>query len=84
MIVNVCDCTSDRTLMVYTNGGSNNLSHISPLKFLPIEVHFNPYSMTNILEIKDVASIIGVQISMDSSKDHTIIGKYKNLIIKFQ
>ena len=49
-----------------------------------MEVHFNPDSMANILLIKDVASVPGVHISMDSSKERSIIVKYNNQIIKFQ
>ena len=78
MIENVRDCTSDKNLMVNKNGGSKNFTHIAPLKFLPVEVHFNPESMANIIEIKDVASIPGVQISMDSRKDRAIIVGYQN------
>ena len=84
MIVNVCDCTSDETLMVYTNGGSKNFTKMAPFKLLPMEVHFNPESMANILPIKDVASIPVLNISMYSRKERAIIVEYKNQIIKFQ
>ena len=56
MIENIRDCTSDETLTVYTNGGSNTFTQISPFKFT-LEVHLNPYSMSNILAIKDIDSI---------------------------
>ena len=49
-----------------------------------MEVHFNAYSIANILVIKDVDSIPGVHISMDSRQEHTIIVEYHNHIIKFQ
>ena len=70
--------------MVYTNGGSKNFTKMAPFKLLPMEVHFNPESMANILEIRVVASILGVYISMDSKKERVIIVEYKNHIIKFQ
>ena len=49
IVVNICDCTSDETLTVYTNRGSKNFTQMASFKFLPMEVHFNPYSMSNIL-----------------------------------
>ena len=73
MIGNIHDCTSDETFTVYKNGGSKNFIHITLFKFLPMEVHLNPYSMANILSIKDVYSIPGLHISMDSRKEHVII-----------
>ena len=83
MIVNVCDCTSDETLMVYTNGGSKNFTKMAPFKLLPMEVHFNPESMANIIAIDDVSSVPGVHISIYSRKERAIIVKYHNQIIKF-
>ena len=68
MIGNICYCTSDETLTVYINGGSNNFTQMEPFKFLPIEVHLNPESMVKILVVKDVASILWLHISMDSRK----------------
>ena len=65
MIGNIRDCTSEETLRVYTNGGSNNFTSMAPLKFLPMEKRFNQDSMVNILSISDVASIPGVHISMN-------------------
>ena len=53
-------------------------------KFLPMEVNFYPYSMAKILVIKDVASIPGVHISINSRKENVIIVEYQNHIIKFQ
>ena len=40
--------------------------------------------MTNILAIKDVASIPGLHISMNSRKESLIIVEYQNESIKFQ
>ena len=82
MIGNVCDYTSDEYLTVYTNGGSTNFTHIAPFKFLPMEVYFNTDSMAKILEIKNVASIPGVNISMDSRNDRAIVLEYQNQMIK--
>ena len=75
MIGNIRDCTSDETLTVYTNGN---------FQVLPMVSHFNSGSMANILAIKDVASIPGVHINMDSRKERAIIVEYNNHIIKFQ
>ena len=70
--------------MVCIDGGSKTFTQMEPFNFLLLEVHFNLDSMSNILAIKYVASIPGVHISMDSSKECVIIVEYKNHIIKFQ
>ena len=56
---------------------------MAPFKFLPMEVHFNPESMSNILAIRYVASIPLVNISMGSKKECAIIVEYNNHITKF-
>ena len=84
MIGDIRNCTSDKTLTVYTNGGSNNFTQIAHFKFLPIDVHLNSDSMANNIDIKDFASIPGVHISMDSRNEIAVIVEYHNQIIKFQ
>ena len=76
MIGSICDCTSDETLTVYTNGGSKNFTQIAPFMILPTEVHFNSESIININVIKDVASIPGVHISMYPRKKRASIVEY--------
>ena len=49
-----------------------------------MEVHFNLDSMANFLLIKDVDSIPGLHISVDSREERVIIVEYHNHIIKFQ
>ena len=83
MIGTVRDFTSDETLNVYTNGGSKDFSQIAPLKFLPLEVRFNPESMGNIIVTKYFDSITGAHISMGSSKERVIIVEDQNEIIEF-
>ena len=73
MIGNIHGCTSDETLTVYTNGESKTFAQISPFKFLPMELHFNPDPMNNTVAIKGVASIPGVHISKDSRKERAIM-----------
>ena len=51
---------------------------------LPMEVHLNIDQMPNILVIKDVASIPGIHIIMDSRNKREIIVEYQNRIISFQ
>ena len=57
---------------------------MAPFKFLPMKVHFNPDSKAKIIVIKNVASIPGVHISMDSRKERVIVVEYQNEITKFQ
>ena len=84
MIGNIRDCTLEKTLTVYTNGGSKKFTQISPFKFLPMDVHLNQDSMANIIDIKNVVSILGVHISMDSTKERAYFVEYQNHIIKFE
>ena len=73
MIGNICDFTSDKSFKVYTNGGSNTFTQIAPFIFFPVEVHFDPDLMANIIAIKDVYSIPVVHLSMYSRKQRAII-----------
>ena len=56
-IGNIRYCNSDETLIAYKNGGSKIFTQIAPFKILPMEVHFNPDSMANIIAVNNVASI---------------------------
>ena len=56
---------------------------MAPLKFLPMEVHFNPDSLANILSINNISSIPVVHIIMDLRKKRVIIVEYQNQMIKF-
>jgi hypothetical protein len=76
-------CKDSECLTVYTNGGSKSFDQIGMLKALPLPVHFNADSMANILAIKDVASIPGVRLTMDSSKERAIIVEYGDELLKF-
>ena len=49
-----------------------------------MEVHSNPDSMDKTIKVKDVDSIPGLHISMESKKECVIIVEYKNQIINFQ
>ena len=49
-----------------------------------MDIHLNPESIAKIISIKNVASIPGVHISIDSRKERVIILEYHNHIIKFQ
>ena len=82
-IGNIRYCNSDETLIAYKNGGSKIFTQIVPFKILPMEVHFNPDSMANIIAVNNVASITWVYISMDSKKERVIIVDDQNNMIKF-
>ena len=64
MVGTVCDFTEYEILVVYTNGGSSNITKTTPLKPPFTDIHINEYSMAKILLLKDTESIPGVDIKM--------------------
>ena len=62
-------CSQDEKIILVTNGnGSIVFEETAIPHILPgFRVHFNPSSMANILSLRDVASLPGVRITMDSS-----------------
>ena len=78
IIGKIHNCTEDEILLVFTNGGSNNLTKIVPLKNLPLDIQIYEYYMENILSLKGVAYISGVHITMYSNKERYIIADHRN------
>ena len=55
-------------LEIVTNGGSQRYKKISQLIILPMNGHYNPTSLTNIIYLKGVVGLNGVTLTMDNSK----------------
>ena len=82
LVTNIKPCTSqNETITVVTNGGRQLFEHIGTLNLLPLDVHFNAFSMANILYLKDVADLPNVKITMDTTVERAIIVEYKDLYI---
>ena len=66
MVGTVFDCTKDEVLVFNTNGGSKNLTKITSMKLLSLDININKYFMANILSLKNVAFILVVFIMVES------------------
>jgi hypothetical protein len=83
LVTNIRDCASEECLTVHTNGGSQFFNRMGMLMVMPIPVHFNPDSMANILSMKDVVSLPGVTVTMDSSKERALLVSFGTSELKF-
>ena len=84
LFVSLHPCPENDCLTVFTNGGQKTFDEIGDLKMLPLKMHFNEDSMANILCLKDVANIEGVQITMDSLKERAMLVHHKGQCYKFK
>ena len=66
-IEDVKNCAKQEELTVLKNGGSLLFYWKGRLTFLPLNVHVNENCIAQILYLKDVNSIPGVRVTMDTS-----------------
>ena len=60
-------------VQLLANGNGNMIyKHEGDLNLLPLKVYYNEESMANVLAMKDIVSIPGVKITMDTSKGREI------------
>ena len=69
-------CSEEEVLLIHTNGGTQTFDLKSNMKMFPIDFHFNSESMANILSIKDVVSMKGACITMDTFEERAITLHY--------
>ena len=85
LVTNIRDCEQYEFLNEGTSGGSQLYKQFENIILFPIVVHFNHNSKANILSFKDVSSIPGVCITMDTKKDDAIVITLKDgKIVKFK
>ena len=83
LVKDIEDCPSGDELTVITNGGSEISKQRATAKLLPIDVHFNPHSLANILSLRNVANIPNARLTMDTAVDHAILLHVNDEIIRF-
>ena len=84
LVRDIRKCKQDEELTVITNGGRQTFKHIAVLKDLPLQVYYKKDSLANIVALRDVANIPGVNILMDTSKERAIMVKMNaEKILKF-
>jgi hypothetical protein len=84
LVNDIQDCDPSDVLHIVTNGGTQSFKKTGTLKVLPLQVHVNPSSLANILSLKDVASIPGIRITMDTEVERAIhVHVDDNKVLKF-
>ena len=85
MIENVPTCTEYAKIRIITNGGIKEYDSIVSHKILIMQVHLNTDLMANILSLKYMAPLPGVNITMDKSKECVItVSLVDGGILKFK
>ena len=83
LVHSIVPCEPGNSVTVITNGGAQTFEKTATLRTLPLKVHFNLYSLANILSLSDVANLPGARITMDSTIDRAIILHYNGQTIQF-
>ena len=84
LVTNITPCAEGDELHIITNGGSEIFKNTASLNLLPLQVHFNPASLANILSLSDVANLSGARVTMDTSQARAITLHYNNKKFLFQ
>ena len=84
LVNNLVVCSDEEVLLIHTNRGTQTFDLKSKMKMFPIEVHFNSESMANILSLKDVVSMRGACITMDTFEERAITLRYEGNVYKFK
>ena len=84
LIKDVRDCLPGQGITVVTNGGSETFVQQGTMKLLPLEVHFNPSYIANIISLSDVANLKGARVTMDSSVARVINLHFNGDIYQFK
>ena len=53
------------------------------MSILPMNTHFNTSPIANILSLNDIASIVGMYITMDTCEERELVVHYKDIVIRF-
>ena len=73
LVSNIRPCDPDDGIHIATNGGGMEYDSIADLDLFPVPVHYNPDSIATILALKDVASIPGCYLTMDTRVARQIV-----------
>ena len=73
LVENIRDCPPGEEMTAHTNGGPSRFVQTATLKLLPLSVYFNENSLATILAFSEVASLPGINITMNSNKERAIL-----------
>ena len=74
----------DDILTIVTGGGTHTFHHKATFNLLPISTHYDPSSLANIISMKDVASLPGAWVTMDTNIERAIVLHYGGSQLVFQ
>ena len=77
LVANIRTDSADEELRMLTNGGSVTYKEAADYKLLLLKVHFNKYSLENVLSFKQLSEIPGVKITTDTAKRRCIYCSFK-------
>ena len=66
LVENITSCEKDEKLKIYVNGGDLTYDEKALFKYLPLNVHFNPLSIANVLSLKQVDNMPGFHLEMNN------------------
>ena len=78
LVTDIRDCDEEHELYIATNGGSMRYNQVADLNMFPIQVHYNPQSIATILALKDVASVPGCYLTMDTRQAREITVSFED------
>jgi len=73
MVGDIQKCDPHDTLTAHTNRRVKVFGKYATLRIMPIRTHFNKDSLAMILALKDIASIPGTKVTMDTSLEQAIL-----------
>ena len=72
-------CSEDERLTIYSNGGKQEYFLKSQMMLLPRAVHYNEESIANIVSLKDLLNVNGLQVTMYSLKEMDSVVTYSDI-----
>ena len=71
LLKNIHVCKPEEMMVILKNGGSQDFDMIGDLNVIPIKLYNNADSIPTILDFKDICSIPGVRVKMDTKVDES-------------
>ena len=71
-------CKPGDELQLVSTGGITTFRQHGVFQLLPLRVHYNPKTMANVLSLKAVMDLPGVDVKLDSTKSDEIVVTVKN------
>ena len=84
LVHDIRNCSKEEILIVHTNGGTKIFLQLGHLSLLPLQVHYNPDSLANILCFNNVTNIKGMYITIDARSNCCFNVHYKEDVFTFK